>query len=132
MAPVAAAYHTSVEYLDASVGRVLAALKQSGHDDDTLVVYLGDHGYLLGQHGRFEKHCSYEEAVRVPLLSQWRPVRAWFGSRFSPCGKCRSVQLSYGRVVLLYRLILPDALQTATSFGRVGSGGLSRSCTAAF
>lgn len=64
---IAAAYYTSVEFLDASVGRVMAALKQSGHDNDTLVVYLGDHGYLLGQHGRFEKHCSYEEAVRVPL-----------------------------------------------------------------
>jgi choline-sulfatase len=65
---IAAAYYTSVEYLDASVGRVLAALRKSGHDRDTLVVYLGDHGYLLGQHGRFEKHCSYEEAVRVPLV----------------------------------------------------------------
>jgi choline-sulfatase len=64
---IAAAYYTSVEFLDASVGRVLAALHQSGHDQDTLVVYLGDHGYLLGQHGRFEKHCSYEQAVRVPL-----------------------------------------------------------------
>jgi choline-sulfatase len=31
-------------------------------------VYIGDHGYMLGQHGRFEKHCCYEPAVRSPLL----------------------------------------------------------------
>src|SRR6185437_9088956 len=35
------------------------------------VVYLGDHGYMLGQHGRFEKHCFYEPAIRVPLLVRW-------------------------------------------------------------
>jgi choline-sulfatase len=65
---IAAAYHTSVEFLDGNVGRVLDALDRSGQADDTLVIYLGDHGYLLGQHGRFEKHCSFEEAIRSPLL----------------------------------------------------------------
>jgi choline-sulfatase len=68
---IAAAYYTSVEHVDANVGRVLEALERSGRAGDTLVVYIGDHGYLLGQHGRFEKHCSYEEAVRAPLLVRW-------------------------------------------------------------
>ena len=36
-----------------------------------IVVYLGDNGYMLGQHGRFEKHCFYEPAVRVPLIFRW-------------------------------------------------------------
>lgn len=65
---IAAAYYTSVEFLDKNVGLVCDALEESGHAENTLVVYLGDHGYLLGQHGRFEKHCSYEEAIRAPLL----------------------------------------------------------------
>jgi choline-sulfatase len=65
---IAAAYYTSVEFLDREVGRLLAALEQSGQAQNTLVIYIGDHGYLLGQHGRFEKHCSYEEAIRAPLL----------------------------------------------------------------
>jgi choline-sulfatase len=65
---IAAAYHTSVEFLDCNVGRVLDALEASGQADRTLVVFLGDHGYMLGQHGRFEKHCSFEEAIRAPLL----------------------------------------------------------------
>lgn len=74
---IAAAYYTSVEYVDANVGRVLAALDRSGQRDDTIVVYLGDHGYMLGQHGRFEKHSSYEEAVRVPfVLSYPRRIAA--------------------------------------------------------
>ncbi len=41
------------------------------------MVYLGDHGYLLGDHRRFEKHMMWEEAVQAPLI-----VRA--GSRFAP------------------------------------------------
>jgi choline-sulfatase len=63
-----AAYHTSAEFLDHSIGRVLDALQRSGHADDTIVCYLVDHGYLLGQHGRFEKHCGFDPAIRVPLL----------------------------------------------------------------
>jgi choline-sulfatase len=68
---IAAAYYTAVEYLDHNVGIVLDALDAAGQADDTIVVYLGDHGYMLGQHGRFEKHCSYEEAVRVPLAIRY-------------------------------------------------------------
>lgn len=65
---IAAAYHTSVEFLDANVGRVLDALDRSGQADHTLVVFIGDHGYLLGHHGRFEKHCCFDEAIRAPLV----------------------------------------------------------------
>ncbi|MBS0261099.1 MAG: sulfatase-like hydrolase/transferase [Planctomycetes bacterium] len=68
---IAAAYHISVEFLDHNVGRVLTALQESGLDQDTLVIYTGDHGYMLGQHGRFEKHCSYDPAIRAPLLMRW-------------------------------------------------------------
>jgi len=68
---IAASYYTSVEFLDANVGRVLAALEKSGKAGETLVIYTGDHGYLLGHHGRFEKHCGYEEAIRAPLLMRF-------------------------------------------------------------
>ena len=65
---IQAAYYTSTEFMDRNVGAVLDALKKSGRDRDTLVIYTGDHGYMLGQHGRFEKHCSFEPAVRAPLF----------------------------------------------------------------
>ena len=65
---IVASYYNSVEYVDTNVGRMLDALEESGLDDSTLVVYISDHGYLLGHHGRFEKHMMWEEIVRVPLI----------------------------------------------------------------
>ncbi len=77
---IAAAYYTSVEFMDKNVGLVLDALDRSGRAGETIVIYLSDHGYLLGQHGRFEKHCSYEEAVRTPLVIRF-PGRIAAGRR---------------------------------------------------
>ena len=68
---IIAAYYTSVAFLDRSVGKVLAKLHELGLDRDTLVIYMADHGYSLGQHGRFEKHCCYDPALRVPLMMRW-------------------------------------------------------------
>lgn len=63
-----ASYYTSVEWLDANVGRLLRGLRSRGQLDNTLVVYLGDQGYLLYDHKRFEKHSMWREAVQAPLV----------------------------------------------------------------
>jgi len=63
-----AAYYTSAAFLDENVGVVTDALGRLGIDDNTLVVYWGDHGFVLGEHGRIYKHCLYEPAIRSPLL----------------------------------------------------------------
>lgn len=63
---IAAAYYNSVRYLDRNIGRLLEHI-----GDNTVVVYMADHGYLLGQHGRFEKHSCYDPALRVPLIIRW-------------------------------------------------------------
>ena len=68
---IVAAYYTAVAFLDRNVGRVLDALRRLRLDEDTFVVYMADHGYSLGQHGRFEKHCGYEPALRVPLIMRY-------------------------------------------------------------
>ena len=68
---IIAAYYTSVRYLDRNVGAVLAALRALGLENETLVIYMADHGYSLGQHGRFEKHVCYDPALRVPLIMRW-------------------------------------------------------------
>jgi choline-sulfatase len=68
---IQASYFTSLNFLDHQLGKVLDALEASGLADETIVVYLGDNGYMLGQHGRFEKHCFYESAVKVPLILRW-------------------------------------------------------------
>jgi arylsulfatase A-like enzyme len=58
-----------VRYVDDSVGRILDALTQSGHDRDTLVVFMSDHGELLGSHGAFHKiGVFYECLTRIPVI----------------------------------------------------------------
>jgi choline-sulfatase len=68
---IQAAYYTSLSFVDAQVGRLIQGLDKMGLSERTLVVYVGDNGYMLGQHGRFEKHCFYEPAVRIPLIVRW-------------------------------------------------------------
>lgn len=68
---IIASYYTSVAYLDRSIGQVLAKLRQLNLEDDTYIVYTADHGYDLGHHGRFEKHCGYEPALRIPLIMRY-------------------------------------------------------------
>jgi choline-sulfatase len=68
---IQAAYFTSLSFVDAQVGRLVKALDSTGLSGRTLIVYVGDNGYMLGEHGRFEKHCFYEPAVRVPLVMRW-------------------------------------------------------------
>ena len=62
------AYAASASYMDAQVGRVLAALRETGQEENTVVVLWGDHGFLLGEHAIWGKHCLYEEALRAPLM----------------------------------------------------------------
>jgi iduronate 2-sulfatase len=62
------AYAASVIYVDAQVGRVLAALRESGLGSNAVVVVWSDHGFLLGEHAIWGKHCLYENALRSPLM----------------------------------------------------------------
>lgn len=63
------AYWASTSYMDAQVGRVLEALEKNGLRDNTIVVFFGDHGYHLGEKGKWSKAYSlYEVGLRVPLL----------------------------------------------------------------
>ncbi len=65
---IIASYYTSVAWLDTRVGRVLDALERLHLAGDTLVIYIADNGYHLGEHGRFEKHTLFERCVRVPFI----------------------------------------------------------------
>lgn len=61
-------YYASTSYMDAQVGRVLDELKRLGLDRNTIVVFTGDHGYLLGEHGQWMKNVLWDQSTRVPLI----------------------------------------------------------------
>ncbi len=63
-----AAYYAMITHLDAHIGRVLDALDATGRADDTIVVFAGDNGLAVGQHGLMGKQNMYEHSMRVPLV----------------------------------------------------------------
>jgi len=78
---VTAAYYAMVELIDAQVGRMLTALDQTGQLDSTIVLFMSDHGEMLGDHGIYLKGPHfYDEAVHVPLVVSW-PGRFQTGLR---------------------------------------------------
>lgn len=62
------AYYAMVSYVDAQVGRLLAALDAMDLTGDTAVIFTSDHGDMLGERGLWYKWVHFEPAVRVPLL----------------------------------------------------------------
>ena len=63
-----AAYYGLVCFMDACVGQILNALKVSGNADDTLIIYVSDHGDMLGDHGFWTKQVMYEGSAGVPMI----------------------------------------------------------------
>lgn len=62
------AYHACISFIDAQIGIVLDALRQSGQWDNTIIVLTSDHGYLLGEKFMWGKVMLFEQCDRVPLI----------------------------------------------------------------
>lgn len=69
------AYHASITFADAQVGRILDALEESGLSKSTVVLFTSDHGYHMGEHGHWQKTTLFENAARVPLIIAGPGVR---------------------------------------------------------
>ena len=61
-------YYAMITHADAQMGRVLQALRDSGRANNTLIVFAGDNGLALGQHGLMGKQNCYDHSMRVPLV----------------------------------------------------------------
>jgi choline-sulfatase len=61
-------YYRLIEKVDAEIGKVLAAVKAAGLEDNTLIIFTADHGECAGAHGLNQKTVLYEESARVPLI----------------------------------------------------------------
>ncbi|MCZ7644916.1 MAG: sulfatase-like hydrolase/transferase [Planctomycetota bacterium] len=73
-------YYGCVSFLDAQFGRLLEALRARGALENTLIVYLSDHGAGLGENGLLQKQSFYEQVVNVPWIWAW-PGRIPSGRR---------------------------------------------------
>ena len=69
-------YYAVITHLDEAVGRVIGAVEKAGLWENTLIVFLGDNGYLCGTKGLQGKVEAWEESIRVPFLASGGPVRA--------------------------------------------------------
>lgn len=63
-----ALYYGMISELDEQVGRIMEALEKAGLKENTLVVFAGDNGLAVGQHGLLGKQNLYEHSIRVPMI----------------------------------------------------------------
>lgn len=73
-------YYANITLIDNWVGRIVATLKQQDLYDNTVIIFLSDHGDLLGDHGLVFKQCFYEQSIKSPLIvhapSVFKPGRS--------------------------------------------------------
>jgi N-acetylglucosamine-6-sulfatase len=63
-------YCETLSAVDDGIGRVMDQLKKMGIYEETLVIYMGDNGFMFGEHGLIDKRVAYEPSIRVPMIMQ--------------------------------------------------------------
>jgi len=63
-----AEYYGMISHLDEQIGRILSELEENGQAENTIVVYVADHGLSVGQHGLMGKQNLYDHSIRVPMI----------------------------------------------------------------
>ena len=64
-------YLATIKSVDDNIGRVLKYLKDSGLEDNTIIIYASDQGFFIGEHGWFDKRFMYEESIRMPFVIKY-------------------------------------------------------------
>lgn len=104
------AYYANVSYVDHQLGRMMQALEQSGQRDNTVVIFTGDHGDMLGDRGLWYKMSFFERSARVPLVIAGPGVST--GTSGEPCSLADLLP------TLLDIADDPDALRSLQTSGR--------------
>jgi N-acetylglucosamine-6-sulfatase len=63
-------YMETLLAVDEGLARIMDLLEKRGELDDTLILYLGDNGFMFGEHGLIDKRTAYEESMRIPMLAR--------------------------------------------------------------
>ena len=95
-------YYGSVSFVDEKIGMILAALEKRGLLDNTLILFAGDHGDMLGDHNLWRKSYPYEGSTHIPMIMRWPANMGMENSR----GKAISRPVEH-------RDVLPTFLDTA-------------------
>ncbi|MGV3764256.1 sulfatase family protein [Parapedobacter sp.] len=61
-------YYRLISGMDAEVGKLMVQLRDHGLDENTVIIFMGDNGFYLGEHGLEGKWFAHEESIRVPLI----------------------------------------------------------------
>lgn len=64
-------YYGSISHVDEQIGLIVAALEKRGMLENTLIVFLSDHGEMVGDHHLWRKAWAYEGSARIPLIIRW-------------------------------------------------------------
>ena len=64
-------YHETILSVDDSVGQIYESLRAMGELDNTIFLFAGDNGFLLGEHASIDKRTMWEESIRIPLLVRY-------------------------------------------------------------
>lgn len=70
------AYYATISHLDQQVGDFVQSLKKAGLYENTVIMFLADNGYHLGNHGLGNKITMHEESVRVPMFIHWSGLKS--------------------------------------------------------
>ncbi len=100
------AYLACISFVDAQVGKVLDALKATGHDRDTIVVLVSDHGYHLGERGWWNKNTLFELTARTPMIVYTPQMKA----AGQPCSRLVEFVDIYPTIAEYCGLTPPDNL----------------------
>lgn len=68
----AADYFAAITGIDDNFSRILKTLKQENLEENTIVIFMSDHGEMLGSHGRMGKNSWYDEALLIPFILRWK------------------------------------------------------------